>query len=272
MSADPAADGQAGRLRIVCGTDLLPRSEFALERAGMMTARLGAELTVVHAVSVQGPPDTLRQAMHRAHRRMKALTTQPRWQHGPAPTVLTRAGNPPQVICEAAQEVEARLVVLGADCTRIARDLLAGTIAERVLKRLQCPVLIVRRVPWRTYRNVLLLLGRDDPQAMMTAAGRLVLHAEASASVVHESITEIERIRRRLKERVPELLVIGAVRRGWLRRTLLGDSITHALAIRELDVLIVPDRRVTPARMRSRPARRPEPWPLWRRRRSVAVS
>jgi len=174
VNVNPGGEAPDGRLQIVCGTDLLPRSEPALERAAMMAARLGAELTVVHAVGL-ALPAVVRQRTRVAHRRMRMLTTPPQWQHGRPPSVLIREGSAQQVVCDTADELHAGLMVLGANRVRIAQDLLTGAIVEHALRRLDCPLLIVRRMPWWIYRRVLVLLEREDPQQVMKAAGRLVL-------------------------------------------------------------------------------------------------
>jgi nucleotide-binding universal stress UspA family protein len=66
------------------------------------------------------------------------------------------------------------------------RDALGGTLAERLLSELKCPVLIVHRMPWYAYRNVLLALDCSVSSAtVVRAAEKLVLPAGTRASVVH---------------------------------------------------------------------------------------
>ena len=43
-------------MRILCATDLLPKSEAAIARAGLMSDRLGADLTLLHIVSDEQSP------------------------------------------------------------------------------------------------------------------------------------------------------------------------------------------------------------------------
>ena len=43
-------------MRILCATDLLPKSEAAIARAGLLSARLRADLTLLHIVSGEQSP------------------------------------------------------------------------------------------------------------------------------------------------------------------------------------------------------------------------
>lgn len=270
-------------MRVVCGTDLLPKSDSALERAGMLAERLGATLSLIHAVPDAESDYLVEQEMERAGRHLKRRATPPRWRHGPTPTVEVRAGSPARVLIEAARELDPALVVLGANRRRFARDTVAGTTAERILKRVDCPVLIVRRMPWRAYRSVLLVLDCAGPEEVVHAAGKLMLHEGAGAAVSHShdpfcsapshgDIEQLPPMHRDVKRLKPDLLVVGAGRRGWLRRTLLGDVVNRVLAMRGSDVLIVPRRRACAAPRRNRPERHGSPlWPFWQRRPGAAT-
>jgi nucleotide-binding universal stress UspA family protein len=85
-----------------------------------------------------------------------------------------------------ARKLHADLVVLGTHRERPVRDALAGTLAEQLLSELTCPVLIVHRMPWHAYRNVLLALDCSSASGMaVRAAEALVLTLGSRASVIH---------------------------------------------------------------------------------------
>jgi universal stress protein E len=173
-------------MQILCGTDLLPKTESALDRAGMLAERLGAELSLLHVAVPTESDRMLEEDVQRARALLQARATSPLWRYGPPPEVCIRSGSPAHVLIEVAQEVDTALVILGTHRTRPARDALAGTIAMRLLSALTCPVLIVRRMPWGPYSNILMALDRSEASAeTVRAAEALVIRPNARTSVVH---------------------------------------------------------------------------------------
>jgi nucleotide-binding universal stress UspA family protein len=257
-------------MRILCGTDLLPKTNSALDRAGMLAQQLGAELTLLHVAPPTESERMLEQDMERARERLAAHATPPLWHHGPSPLVCGRSGSAGKMLVAAARELDAALVVLGRHRQRPARDALAGTLAERLLSELTCPVLIVHRMPWHAYRNVLLALDCSKASGKaVKAAEALVLSSSARASVVHayqpaceaiglrdllhvasgdpsryelviENAATTDAIQRVVGRLNPDLLVLGTRGRGRWRRALLGSVASRILASAKSDVLVVP--------------------------------
>jgi nucleotide-binding universal stress UspA family protein len=90
------------------------------------------------------------------------------------------------VIVDTMRELKPDLVVLGRHHRWAARDSLAGTLAARVLSERQCPVLIVERMAWNAYCNVVLALDRT--RASMEAVRVtefMVLKDGARAMIIH---------------------------------------------------------------------------------------
>jgi nucleotide-binding universal stress UspA family protein len=180
-------------MRILCATDLLPKTGSALERAGMLAAQLDAELTVLHVVAATESERMLEEDMQRAREQLESLTKAPLRHQGRAPELRVQAGNVAQVLIDTVMDVDASLVVLGRHRKRPARDALVGTLAERLLSAAVCPVLIVQRMPWYAYRKVLLALDSSEASATaVRAAEELVLDAAARAGVVHAYLPRYE--------------------------------------------------------------------------------
>ena len=173
-------------MRILCGTDLLPKTESAIDRAGMLAATLEAKLSLLHVAVPTESDQLLEQDVERANSWLQMRASALLWRHGLSPSILVRTGSPARVLIEMARERDAALVILGVHRKRPVRDVLIGTIALQLLSALTCPVLIVRRMPLGSYRNVLLALdrGRASVEALRTAEA-LVIDADARASVVH---------------------------------------------------------------------------------------
>ncbi len=173
-------------LKLVCATDLLPKSEPALERAGQLAESLDAELLALHVVAASESSVVLEESLQVAIGEMNARTRRPLWKPAREPEVLVSAGSPPRLIVQTAQDVGAGLLVLGPHAGRGVRDALEGTIASKVLASRVCPVLIVSRPPDRRYRRVMLAL--DDSSASVAAiraAEDLVITDYIDAMVVN---------------------------------------------------------------------------------------
>jgi nucleotide-binding universal stress UspA family protein len=266
-------------MKILCATDLLPKSDSALERAGMLAESLEAQLVLMHVLPEAEPHHPLEEERQRVGRELRLRTTPPRWRHRVAPSFEIRSGDPVQALVAAARDLEPAVIVFGSSRRRFVCDALAGTVAERVLEQVDYPVLVVRRMPWRAYRRVLLLLDRTGSNEMIDVAARLVLHRPANAAVtraggptpaelerapitreprgrspagptpelqvamLHERATMANLMRRDEGRSNPDLLVFGAGRCGWVQRMFLRDPVRRLVAARGCDSLTVPQRR-----------------------------
>ena len=173
-------------MRILSATDLFPKSEASIERAGLLADQLGANLTLLHVVEPGESDRALEQTLQTAFAHTRSRGRPPMWRAQSVPHVIVRAGKPAKIIVETAAQTKAQLVVLGPHRKRPLRDALEGTIAEQLVAAKTCPVLVVQDEARRPYRRILLAL--DFSQASATAiqaAESLVLRPGADARVVH---------------------------------------------------------------------------------------
>lgn len=175
------------RTRIVCATDLLPRSEAAVERAGLLADSIGADLSLLHVVAPSNSGRVLEQTLQHAHTELRSRAQPPLWRTARLPGTAIRAGNPARLIAdEVAGGAGTDLLVLGPHRRRPVRDALEGTIAEKVLGSRKCAVLMVNTRPEAQYRRVLLALDVSPASlGAVRAAGQLVLSEDATATIVH---------------------------------------------------------------------------------------
>jgi nucleotide-binding universal stress UspA family protein len=173
-------------MRILCATDLLPKSEVAIERTALLSAELRADVELLHVVSPTDSPQALEQTLQRAFERTKSRA-EPLLSRTHRPAIAAvRVGNPARIIVEAAAQSRASLLVLGPHHKRPLRDALEGTIAEKVLATRKHPVLVVRDEAKKPYRRVLLALDSSDASvSAIRAAESLVLKPDVKAVVVH---------------------------------------------------------------------------------------
>lgn len=149
-------------MRILCATDLLPKSEAAIARAGLMSDRLGADLTLLHIVSDEQSPAVqekeLQDAFARAKTRAEPVVSR---AHRTA-AVTVRVGDPASNILDAAWQAKAQLLILGPHHKRPLRDTLEGTILEKALAARRFPVLVVRNEVKQPYRRVLIAVNFSE--------------------------------------------------------------------------------------------------------------
>jgi nucleotide-binding universal stress UspA family protein len=137
--------------RILVALDTSPRAEDVLARAASIAQTTGAELYLLHAVSipVEVPPEAfttsptalvdqwLTAAVRDLEKRSGTLD----------PTIVThvlaRAGSPWSAICASAKEHDVDLIVIGSHGHEVL-DHLLGTTASKVVNHADRSVLVVR--------------------------------------------------------------------------------------------------------------------------------
>ncbi|WP_129781609.1 universal stress protein [Peristeroidobacter soli] len=172
--------------RLLCATDLLPKSEAAIDRAGLLAEQLQAQLSLMHVVSPATSERNLEKALQLAITGLTARARPPEWHAGPLPEVAVRTGNPARLIIDSIDKHRVDLLVIGPHRKRGIRDVLEGTIAEKILNTRQCPLLIVSQPAEVEYRQVLLALDvTEESGTAVRAAEALVLNPHARAMVMH---------------------------------------------------------------------------------------
>jgi len=130
--------------RVLVATDFSECADKAVELACEMAQKFAAELHIVHVIKDALPyhgydidcPDDIRQ-------QLDALPG-PAWESQLTVTRSVRVGPPPSEIVTDAQEREAALIVVGTHGHSGLKSLFLGSVAERVVRAAECPVLTVR--------------------------------------------------------------------------------------------------------------------------------
>jgi nucleotide-binding universal stress UspA family protein len=142
----------AGWKRILCAIDFSPTSEEALKVASDLARRFEAQLTLVHVYqaphpedqgTILAPPeyfeklaDRANQALADLKRRAEALSERP-----VAATMLS--GVPFAKIVEYTKEGNFDVIVMGTEGKTGLRRMFLGSVAGRVVRLAQCPVVTV---------------------------------------------------------------------------------------------------------------------------------
>lgn len=171
--------------RILCATDFAARSDRALSRAVLLAQQTGARLTLVHAVDPRRSQRTLRAQVNRAYVQLLSKVDLAGGSAAAAIDIAVRAGRPLDVIVEVANESNADLVVLAAPQRR-RFDSIFGTTAERLLRAIKRPVLVVHREAQGSYRRVAMAVDLSNTSLpMIQAAARLGVLDNAEATLLH---------------------------------------------------------------------------------------
>ena len=168
-------------MKLLCATDLLPKSDAAVDRAYQLRDALNSRLTLLHVVAPGGAEKgTLEQRLLAASSRLAM-----RARHsGPGVELVVRCGRPTAIAVEEARN--ATLAIIGPHHPGALLDALRGTFVERLLGDARCPLLVTRRPGREAYRNILLAVdGSPATGAVVRAAERLPISPEAGLAVVH---------------------------------------------------------------------------------------
>lgn len=172
--------------RLLVATDLSPRAERALGRAGRLAAALQVEHLTVLYVSEEYPPGPPAAARIRAavEHTLKEQARRLDLPRGVKREVVLASGKPFVEIIRRAREGAADLIVVGAHGAGYLRDLLLGTTAEKVVRKGDRPVLVVKRSARADYRTLLVAVDLS-PASREALEFALALAPTASCHLLH---------------------------------------------------------------------------------------
>ncbi|MDO5606211.1 MAG: universal stress protein [Paracoccus sp. (in: a-proteobacteria)] len=151
--------------RIMMATDFSAGSGRALRRASLIAAAAGGELSVIHIADSDQTPRAREVARLQAEDRMRHLIAALPASGGGRTTGQVIMGDPFDGIAKAAAAQMPDLLVIGGHGGRGWRDLVMATMAERILRAVAVPVLVVNTAPAGDYRQVLMTTDLSDLSA-----------------------------------------------------------------------------------------------------------
>lgn len=135
--------------RILCPVDFSDTSAHAITYADAIAGWYGAELTVAHvylplSVAVPGLPEVVEQIPDDEAARLTAETAAfARRAGATSPTVVIDSGQPADEIVGRVLRDHSDLLVIGTHGASGFRHLVLGSVTEKVLRQVPCPVLTV---------------------------------------------------------------------------------------------------------------------------------
>jgi nucleotide-binding universal stress UspA family protein len=153
---------------ILVATDLSAHARHAADRAARLAHESASPLTLLHVLPGE-KIEQLRQWLGGGHaveqqlqadtaRQLQALADELRADRRVAVDTRQAAGPVLDEIVRAADALDAGLLVVGARGAGFLRRLVLGSTSERLLRRTQRPLLVVRQMAHEPYRRALLAL------------------------------------------------------------------------------------------------------------------
>jgi nucleotide-binding universal stress UspA family protein len=138
--------------KVLLATDGSKEADLAGRSAAELADKTGSELHVVHVLALpidtQDPssfqPEVRRQLEKRTRERLEELVGTIEAQGGEVAGSHLRVGRPDAEIIEQAEEIGARLIVMGSRGVGPIRRVLTGSVSESVVRHAHCPVTVVR--------------------------------------------------------------------------------------------------------------------------------
>ena len=144
--------------KILVPTDFSPLASFATQTALQIAAKTGAEVILLHVVEMPGASFSVTgQSVNNAEfdvYTLKLITktkedlaklAAQNSQNGVSVTTSLEVGNAYQAIAKLITDQQVDLVVMGSHGAEGWEEALVGSNAEKVVRRAQCPVLVIKR-------------------------------------------------------------------------------------------------------------------------------
>jgi nucleotide-binding universal stress UspA family protein len=172
--------------KIMLATDFSERSDRALRRATLLAKEISASLVLVHVVDDDRPRWIVDRDRKDAVRLLGELTRTVQDVDGLACEGSVVLSDPFDGIVQETRNKSPDLLVIGSHRRRLLMDVFIGTTAERTIRSVECPVLMVNAPPVGFYRRVLHATDlSDNSRAAMEGLAGLTIGANAACSLLH---------------------------------------------------------------------------------------
>ena len=258
---------------ILVATDFSVPARHAAERAARLAHETVSPLVLLHVEPgdllawldewLGQDSDARHRLRHDHHQRLDTLADELHRSRRVEVSVQRRDGAVPAAIREAADTLDARLVVLGARGARPLRRLLLGSTAERMLHLSRRPLLVVRQRAHEPYRRVLVpvdfspralealrLAQRVAPQAeyVLLHAFEVPFEGKLRYAGVEENALASLRVnaRREATAKMNELVAAAGADENRVRRIVVhGEATTQVLEheqAQDCDLIVIGKR------------------------------
>ncbi|HET8934640.1 MAG TPA: universal stress protein [Polyangiales bacterium] len=174
--------------KLLIALDLTAISDRVLRRTALLALSDKAHVTVLHVVPEGLARGVREKALRQAHNLLSEEVAVLRESLPKSVTVevAVAVGNSVQVIVQTARKLDAELIVMGRGAGHRLREAFVGSSAERVVRAVLRPVLVVRTPAHAHYKKPALALAFDDaaPQTL-GFMHRVLATPPARVAVIH---------------------------------------------------------------------------------------
>ncbi|QQM32849.1 universal stress protein (plasmid) [Martelella lutilitoris] len=147
---------------IMVATDFSERSDRALRRATLLARQFESAILLVHVVDDDQPRRIVDAERDEATTLLRQMAATLSDVDGVTTETRVILASPFVGIAQAVKDVTPDLLVIGPHRRQVLRDVFVGTTAERTIRSVDCPVLIVNATPVGHYRHVLQTTDLSD--------------------------------------------------------------------------------------------------------------
>lgn len=172
-------------MQILAATDFSTRSDRALRQAGLLAQSANAQLRLIHVVDDDLPMEMVRMEKREAERMLaEQIDSMPELRGVEAhPMVVT--GDPFDGILRVAGEMKPGLIVMGSHRQKLL-DILTGTTIERVIRKGNFPVLMVKHQAQTRYESVIAPIDMSEASAhALKATLSMGVISDENVTVLH---------------------------------------------------------------------------------------
>lgn len=148
--------------KIMVATDFSERSDRALRRTILLARQFGAGIELVHVIDDDQPSRIVDSERSEAESLLYQMAATLRDVDGVECETRIVLAAPFAGIVRAVQETSPDLLIIGPHRRQVLRDVFVGTTAERTIRSVACPVLMVNAPPARNYRRILQTTDLSD--------------------------------------------------------------------------------------------------------------
>ncbi len=171
---------------ILLATDFSERSDRALRRAVLLGRESGACIHLLHVVDDDRPRRIVDRDANDARALLDELALTLREVDGVSCDTSVMQADPFDGIARAVSNISPDLLILGPHRRQILRDAFVGTTAERTIRAVQCPVLMVNGLPAGPYKQTLLTTDlSNNAQAALKRFEKFQAGMNNSMAIVH---------------------------------------------------------------------------------------
>jgi len=173
----------AERFVVLAAVDGVLSDRVTLVGARFAAGIAGAELHLVHVIAL---PSATTSALPEGRTRLGEASASAQRVHAGIVLGHLTAGDPCHEILGAAARLQADLVIVGTHARSALGQLLLGSVADHVVRRASCPVLVVREKDYRTgFEPKIEAACADCLDARLASAGETMWCNEHSRRHVH---------------------------------------------------------------------------------------